>query len=74
MAKSRPVIDQKAIDRLPIDRLHIEGQGTHVNYKPWLMIWNVPSQELVTRDKRWETGRVHPLLSSLEREALFVFE
>lgn len=43
-----------------------DGQGRGIDYKPWCVIQDVPSQGLVTRIKGWKTGRVHHLLSQLE--------
>jgi hypothetical protein len=48
MAKSRPVIDQKTIDRM---RKEGRGEGTHEKYKPWLTVRDVPSLGKSSRDK-----------------------
>ena len=63
MAKPRPVIDQKAIDRMLKQG---RGRGTHEKYKPWLTVRDVPSLGKSSRDKGWKTGRPHHFLSILE--------
>ncbi|HEU5374923.1 MAG TPA: TnsA endonuclease N-terminal domain-containing protein [Ktedonobacteraceae bacterium] len=63
MAGSRPVIDQKAIDRMLKQG---RGQGTHEQYKPWLTVRDVPSHGKSYRDLGWKTGRPHYFLSTLE--------
>lgn len=63
MAKPRPVIDQKAIDRMLKQG---RGRGTHDQYKPWLTVRDVPSLGKSSRDKGWKTGRLHHFLSTLE--------
>ncbi len=63
MAKSRPVIDQKAIDRMLKQG---RGQGIHEKYKPWLTVRDVASLGKSSRDKGWKTGRPHHFLSTLE--------
>ncbi|MUG92904.1 heteromeric transposase endonuclease subunit TnsA [Scytonema sp. UIC 10036] len=50
------------------------GQGTGFDYKPWLLVQNVPSRGLVTRIKGWKTTRVHHLLSNLELNYFYVLE
>lgn len=48
------------------------GGGRDSNYIPWLFIHDVPSKGRVSRIKGWKTGRVHHLLSDLERDYFFV--
>lgn len=48
------------------------GQGYGLDYKPWLLIHDVPSLGLVTRAKGWKTGREHHLLSQLELEYFYL--
>lgn len=43
------------------------GQGTGGSYRPWLLVHWVPSHGLSSRIQGWTTGRVHHLLSTLER-------
>ena len=42
------------------------GTGTGKNYKPELLIQDVASIGLATRDRGWKTGRVHHFMSLLE--------
>jgi hypothetical protein len=71
MIRPRTVIDSDSISKFLVAR---GGKGTDGSYKPWLSLQDVPSQREVARVKRWKTGGTRPLLSNLEREALFVFE
>ncbi|HEX7997919.1 MAG TPA: TnsA endonuclease N-terminal domain-containing protein [Pyrinomonadaceae bacterium] len=50
------------------------GQGEGKNYKPWFRIQDVPSQGIVSRIRGWKTGRIHHLLSRLERSFFLVFD
>ncbi len=47
------------------------GQGRGANYKPWLMIHDVPSLGLATRMKSPLNGRTYHLLSQLETDWLY---
>jgi len=51
-----------------IERRIREGRGTGRggDYKPWLLVQDVPSQGLASRVKGVKTGRVHHLFSQLE--------
>lgn len=71
MAKRKRETTEKSIKkRLKEGR----GQGSGVEYKPWLYIQDVPSRGLVHRIKGWKTGRVHHLLSKLELSYFYVLE
>lgn len=50
------------------------GQGNGASYRPWLTVQDVPSQGLTHRIKGWTTGRVHHLLSNLERDVFYVLD
>jgi hypothetical protein len=50
------------------------GQGRGSDYKPWLLVQDVPSQGLATRVKGWKAKRVHHLLSNLELSYFYVLE
>lgn len=50
------------------------GQGDGASYKPWLTVQDVSSQGLTHRIKGWTTGRVHHLLSNLERDAFYIMD
>ena len=53
-----------------------EGRGTGrgANYKPWLLILDVPSIGLATRDKGWITQREHHFMSKLEWQYFYLLE
>lgn len=59
-----------------IQRRHKEGrgQGTGSEYKPWLRIQDVSSQGRSHRILGLTTGRVHHLLSDLERDFFLVYD
>lgn len=50
------------------------GSGELSNYKPWLTIHDVPSEGNASRLKGWKTGRIHHLLSNIERSYFFMLE
>lgn len=50
------------------------GSGELANYKPWLIIQDVPSSGRVHRIKGWKTSRIHHLLSDLERNYFLFLE
>jgi hypothetical protein len=71
MAKRKRQTDQEVIEkRLKEGR----GQGRGADYKPWLLVQDVPSQGLATRIKGWKTKRVHHFLSNLELSYFYVLE
>ncbi|MBD1808113.1 TnsA endonuclease N-terminal domain-containing protein [Microcoleus sp. FACHB-SPT15] len=71
MAKRKRQTDQEVIDkRIKEGR----GKGRGADYKPWLLIQDVPSQGLATRIKGWKTKRVHHFLSNLELSYFYVLE
>ena len=49
------------------------GQGKGRDYKPWLMIHDVPSLGLATRMKSPLNGRTYHLMSQLEADWLYAF-
>jgi TnsA endonuclease-like protein len=57
-------------------RREIEGRGSGrgTNYKPWLVIQDVPSIGLATRDKGWKTQRIHHFMSQLEWMYFYILE
>jgi len=59
-----------------IQRLIREGRGQKelADYLPWLTVRDVPSHGSSTRRKGWKTGRVHHVLSKLERKFFYVLE
>lgn len=50
------------------------GQGELSQYKPWLTVDDVPSKGNRTRSKGWKTGRIHHLLSNLERDYFLLLD
>jgi TnsA endonuclease N terminal/TnsA endonuclease C terminal len=71
MAKPQRRLSQSTVEkRLKEGR----GSGRGANYLPWLLIHDVPSKGRVTRQKGWKTGRVHHLLSDLERDTFLTYE
>lgn len=71
MAKRSRTTNGRTMDR----RLQEQrGQGKGSAYKPWLTIQDVPSQGLSHRIKGWTTGRVHHLLSNLERDVFYLLD
>lgn len=50
------------------------GIGRGVDYKPWLLVQDVPSQGLASRVKGVKTGRVHHLLSQLEHRCFLILD
>jgi hypothetical protein len=50
------------------------GQGRGADYKPWLMIRDVPSLGLSERIRGWKSARVHHLLSQLEVNYFYTLE
>jgi hypothetical protein len=50
------------------------GQGRGRGYLPWITIRDVSSKGFSHRIKGWKTGRVHHLLSNLERNFFFLLE
>lgn len=50
------------------------GQGEGIDYLPWLYIQDVPSEGRATRMKGWTTGRMHHLMSDLERDFFYLLD
>ncbi|WP_057767781.1 heteromeric transposase endonuclease subunit TnsA [Cytobacillus praedii] len=50
------------------------GSGELRNYKPWLTIHDVASKGNSSRIKGWKTGRIHHLLSNIERSYFYLLE
>jgi hypothetical protein len=71
MAKRKRQTDKTVIDKRISDG---RGQGRGSDYKPWLLVQDVPSQGLATRIKGWKTKRVHHLLSNLELSYFYILE
>lgn len=67
---------QRRLSQSTVEKRLKEGRGSGrgANYLPWLLIHDVPSKGRVTRQKGWKTGRVHHLLSDLERDTFLTYE
>ncbi len=50
------------------------GQGHGIDYKPWITVYDFPSKGKVTRILGLKTGRLHHLLSSLERMHFIILD
>jgi len=50
------------------------GSGELCNYKPWLTIYDVPSEGRAHRPKGWKTQREHQLLSDIELGYFYYLE
>ena len=63
-------------DEAKIARFHKEGrgQGYGAAYTPWLMLRDVPSTGRSHRMRGLVTGRVHHLLSDIERGAFLIYD
>lgn len=63
-------------DEAKIARFHEEarGQGSGADYKPWFNVWDVASRGRSHRILGAVTGRVHHLLSGLERGAFLIYD
>jgi hypothetical protein len=59
-----------------IERRIKEGRGTGRggDYKPWLLVQDVPSQGLSSRVKSVKTGRVHQLFSQLKYRSFLILD
>jgi hypothetical protein len=71
MSKSRRKTDERTIQKLIQEG---RGQKELADYLPWLTVRDVPSRGLSTHRKGWKTGRVHHVLSKLERKYFYVLE
>lgn len=71
VAKRSRVWTEEKIDRFKKEG---RGMGEGIHYKPWLTIQDVPSVGRSHRIKGIKTGRIHQLLSDLERDFLYLME
>ncbi|MFV2048491.1 TnsA endonuclease N-terminal domain-containing protein [Metabacillus sp. YM-086] len=71
MAKRRTGWTEEKIERYIKEG---RGQGSGLDYKPWLTIQDVPSEGLATREKGWKTNRIHHFMSNLERSYFYICE
>src|SRR5690349_4522054 len=71
VARNRRKIGEEAIQKLIREG---RGQKELADYQPWLTVREVPSRGLSTRSKGWKTGRVHHVLSKLEKKYFYILE
>lgn len=71
MAHRRRRIDQDSIESMISEGF---GQGTLINYKPWLQVRDVPSSGVCSRVKGWTTGRVHEFFSQNELRYFYLLD
>lgn len=71
MAKHRYAMDEEKIARFLKDK---RGEGEGVEYRPFLTIHDVPSHGLSSRVLGRKTGRLHHVLSKLERAVLLIYD
>src|SRR5437763_3503534 len=71
MARNRRKTSAEAIQGLIWEG---KGQNELAEYQPWLNVRDVPSRGLSTRRKGWKTGRVHHVLSKLEKKYFYILE
>lgn len=50
------------------------GQGTLSAYKPWIMIHDFPSLGMISRVLGKIMGRIHHLLSNMERSYFYILD
>lgn len=68
MARRRYTIDET---RLALFEQEGRGKGVRADYKPWLTVQDVPSAGRCTRLQGIHTGRIHHLLSDIERSLFY---
>ena len=71
MARRRYTIDEQ---RIALFEQEGRGRGVGADYKPWLAIQDVPSTGRSTRLRGIHTGRIHHLLSDIERSLFYCLD
>ncbi|MBM7616168.1 TnsA endonuclease N-terminal domain-containing protein [Alkaliphilus hydrothermalis] len=71
MAKRKRTITKNKMEKLIKEG---RGQGTGEEYRPWLLIQDVPSLGRATRLKGIKTNRQHEFLSDIERDYFYFLE
>ena len=71
MARRRYTIDEQ---RIALFEQEGRGRGVGADYKPWLAIQDVPSAGRSTRLRGIHTGRIHHLLSDIERSLFYCLD
>lgn len=73
MARQRYAIDENKIARF-LKEGRERGGGRRESYMPWLTARDVPSRGRSHRIKGIKSGRIHHLLSDIERNAFCLFD
>jgi hypothetical protein len=71
MAKHRYAMDEQKIARFLKEK---RGEGEKADYRPFLTIQDVPSNGLSSRVLGRRTGRLHHVLSKLERAVILIYD
>ncbi|PWC47754.1 TnsA endonuclease N-terminal domain-containing protein [Azospirillum sp. TSA6c] len=71
MGRRRHSFDESRISRFQAEG---RGTGTGADYKPWLTVQDVPSIGRTHRPHGLKTGRVHHLLSDIERDLFYILD
>ncbi len=71
MAKRKRSLTENKIERLIKEG---RGQGIGEEYKPWILVQDVPSLGRATRLKGIKTNRQHEFLSDMERDYFYILE
>ncbi|SHK48511.1 heteromeric transposase endonuclease subunit TnsA [Paramaledivibacter caminithermalis] len=71
MAKRKREITKSRIEKLIKEG---RGHGIGADYKPWILIQDVPSNGRATRLKGIKTSRQHEFLSDMERDYFYIIE
>ncbi|MDR2648744.1 MAG: TnsA endonuclease N-terminal domain-containing protein [Clostridiales bacterium] len=71
MAKHRRVWNGSVFNRYLREG---RGQGTGINYNPWIHIQDFPSLGMVSRVSGTTTGRIHHLMSNLELSLFYLLD
>lgn len=71
MAKRKREMTEKRIEKLVKEG---RGQGVGEEYKPWILIQDVPSKGRATRLKGIKSNRQHEFLSDMERDYFYILE
>lgn len=71
MAKRKRELTKNRIEKLIKEG---RGQGIGNEYKPWILVQDIPSSGRSTRLKGIKTNRQHEFLSDLERDYFYILE
>ncbi len=71
MAKRKYCFDDAGIEKLQSGG---HGQGSGINYIPWIRAHDINSIGLTTRAPGWKSGRIHHFFSKLEAHYFYCLE